>query len=118
MIFARVCPIFVVMILIGLIALPADAVRQRWLPTLTAKDRELMHQLATDGMTDKTVGTALTWENPESGNRGIVKLLSRGSGDSGECREIEHRFKIARERNPQRYLITMCLQPDGSWKWP
>ena len=91
----------------------------RWidvLPELTRQDIELINNKARVEMGDKPEGTILEWDNPKSGNSGSVTLLKRFSAEGRECRALRHVFNVVRAES-FRYKVTICLQPDGTWKW-
>ena len=106
--------------IVGLIVGTAEA-RQEWLgflPPLTKGDMELAKKAARVDMEGQPVGTSFRWENLESGNAGTVELLRRYEMNDRECRRLKHVLKIKRERDARTYEVTICLQEDGSWKWP
>ena len=86
------------------------------LPELTTQDIELIKKKARVEMNGKPEGTVLEWDNPKSGNSGSVTLLKRFSAEGRECRALRHVFNVVRAE-PFRYKITICLQPDDTWKW-
>jgi surface antigen len=89
-----------------------------FLPPLTEEDMALAQDAARVEMAGKPEGTRLTWSNPESGNSGTAILIRRYDVDGRECRKIRHDLKIKDERDMRMYVVTICLQEDGSWKWP
>lgn len=108
---------FVIVCAFLLQAGPAAAARWGDLfPELTAQDIEIIKEKARVEMNGKPEGTALEWENPKSGNSGSVTLLKRFSAEGRECRALRHVFNVVRAE-PYRYKVTICLQPDGTWKW-
>jgi surface antigen len=112
--------ILVIALVLSFAAAPAEAV-QKWLgflPPLTDEDMALAQNAAREGMAGQPEGTKLEWSNPESGNSGTVTLLQRYEVDQRECRKLEHGLKIKGESDRRIYIVTICLQPDGSWKWP
>lgn len=89
-----------------------------FLPPLTDEDIELAQKVAREDLAEKPEGTKLAWSNSNSGNAGTVLLLRRYEVDQRECRKLQHDLKIKGERDERTYIVTICLQPDGSWKWP
>jgi surface antigen len=71
----------------------------------------------------KPVRTTLYWNNPNSGNSGSVKLLRRPVRQGQECRELEHKIVAGTRETAEhrymehRYILTICNQSDGSWKF-
>ena len=61
------------------------------------------------------IGETITWNNPQSGNRGTITPTRDGySGTGAYCREFQQTITVGGERK-QGYG-TACRQPDGSWK--
>jgi surface antigen len=106
--------------IVGLTVGTAEA-RQEWLgflPPLTKADMELAQKAARVDMEGQPEGTALRWQNSESGNSGAVVLIRRYQSDGRECRRLQHHLKIKGEQDIRVLEVTICLQEDGSWKWP
>ncbi len=85
-------------------------------PGLSTEDMEIIKRTARVEMKGKPVGTVLNWKNPATGAIGTVRLIKRFFVDGQECREIQHTFKL-RDTEPWRVQSTICLQPNGSWKF-
>lgn len=103
----------------GAFLFPPAVATARWidvLPELTAEDVELIQHKARVEMGDKPEGTILKWDNPKSGNSGNVTLLKRFSAEGRECRALRHVLNIVRAES-FRYKVTICRQPDDTWKW-
>lgn len=61
------------------------------------------------------VGERITWNNPQSGNSGMVVSTRDGWSSTGNyCREFQQTVSVG-GRTEQAYG-TACKQPDGSWK--
>jgi surface antigen len=62
------------------------------------------------------VGQTITWDNPETGNRGWVTPTREGQNMStGEyCREFQQTIEVG-GRTERGYGVA-CRQPDGSWR--
>jgi surface antigen len=61
------------------------------------------------------VGMTESWNNPQSGNSGTVKLIREFTQKGMPCRRLEHRIKLARE-GERKYTMNRCKGPDGQWK--
>ncbi|HEY6336380.1 MAG TPA: RT0821/Lpp0805 family surface protein [Alphaproteobacteria bacterium] len=85
---------------------------------LTQGDLDMMKQAARGGMEGKPDGTVIPWSNAKSGNSGTVTLLKRAEVKGQECRDILHTIKAKNVAEPARYEVTLCRQPDGTWKIP
>jgi surface antigen len=111
--------LFGVIIVYAVLFQPGSATAARWgevFPELTAQDIEIIKKKARVEMNGKPEGTVLEWDNSKSGNSGNVTLLKRFSAEGRECRALRHVFNVVRAA-PYRYKVTICLQPDGTWKW-
>ena len=61
------------------------------------------------------VGQTISWNNPDSGNRGTVTPVRDGTSSSGQyCREFQQTVTIGNKT--EEAYGTACRQPDGSWK--
>ena len=61
------------------------------------------------------IGDTITWNNPQSGNRGTITPTRDGYTNSGSyCREFQNTIMVGGEQ--KRGYGTACRQPDGSWK--
>lgn len=59
--------------------------------------------------------TPITWNNPETGNRGVIEPKRTYQNPTGQtCREYTHTVYIGGK--PEQAYGTACRQPDGSWK--
>lgn len=57
----------------------------------------------------------ITWNNPESGNRGTIQPVKTYQGSNGQtCRDYNHTVVIDGKTEVARG--TACRQPDGSWR--
>jgi surface antigen len=85
---------------------------------LTPDDYNMMKQAGRVGMDGKPEGTVIPWSNTKSGNAGTVTLLKRTEVKGQECRKILHTISGRNLAEPAKYMVTLCRQPDGSWKSP
>lgn len=61
------------------------------------------------------VGESITWNNPESGNSGVITPTRDGLSASGRyCREYQQTIVVGGKE--QKGYGTACQQPDGSWE--
>lgn len=57
----------------------------------------------------------ITWNNPESGNRGVIEPQRTFKNPTGQtCREYTHTIYVG--GRPETAHGTACRQPDGTWK--
>lgn len=60
-------------------------------------------------------GQALPWNNPKSGNSGVVIPQKPYQNDNGQyCREFQNKITVGGKT--QNGYGTACRQPDGSWQ--
>lgn len=62
-----------------------------------------------------TVGAVERWNNPKTGNSGVVTLVRVFERNGMPCREIVHHIKLVRE-GEQTYHFNRCRVPTGEWK--
>lgn len=61
------------------------------------------------------IGETITWNNPDSGNRGSVTPLRDGVASNGQyCREYRQTIVVGDE--PADGYGIACQQPDGTWQ--
>jgi surface antigen len=61
------------------------------------------------------VGMTENWDNPQTGNRGSVKMIKEFTQKGMLCRRLEHRITLKRE-GERKYVMNRCKGPDGQWK--
>lgn len=79
--------------------------------SLDEEDRNYAYGAATRSF---TTGRVITWENPNSGNRGRFRPRRSYQGDDGLCREFDHTVWVNGE--PDVIEGTACQTPDGRWR--
>ena len=85
--------------------------------TLTQADLDMITGDLAKQIHGKQLGVTASWNNPASGNSGTVKLLKILTREGRRCEEIEYRISPPEKAMPSdRYVLTSCMQPDGSWK--
>lgn len=82
---------------------------------LEPSDIALMQEAARERMDGKEVGTRLTWQNSETGNRGVVALLERTETDGLECRRNRHSVEMTGEDRRTSLEFKICREPGGEW---
>ncbi len=80
----------------------------------TERDWELLRGAVNASLEASEDGTAVAWENPETGHLGRVTAVTSSERDGAPCRELEIYNKAKTASGNSRYLF--CKQPDGSWK--
>jgi surface antigen len=84
--------------------------------SLSKHDLALMQSAAREQMDGKPDGTAIAWQNPESGNSGSATLVKTSVVNGQTCRLIRHTILPKGESAPTSYIVNICRQSDGSWK--
>jgi surface antigen len=87
------------------------------IPDLTRTDIDLMQAAARSGLDEKPEGSMARWSNSETGMRGEVTLLRLYEREGQDCRENLHRVWTRFDAHDWA-VSKICLQPDGSWKFP
>jgi len=61
------------------------------------------------------IGETITWENPNTQNRGSITATRQGTSTTGRyCREFQQTITIGGQQ--EQAYGTACQQPDGSWQ--
>lgn len=61
------------------------------------------------------IGQQITWNNPQSGNSGVIVPVRDGYANNGAyCREFQQTITVGGQR--QQGYGKACQQPDGSWQ--
>ncbi len=85
--------------------------------TLTRADLDMIKTSLAQRIHNQRLGATASWSNPESGNSGSVTLLKILARQGRRCEQIEYRMSPPEKARPSdRFVLTSCLQPDGSWK--
>jgi surface antigen len=112
---------FALPIALSLVVHPAQA---QWLGpawetnvTLTRADLDMIKAGLAERIHNQRLGSSISWRNPESGNSGSIALLKIFARQGRRCEQIEYRMSPPEKAGPSdRFVLTSCLQPDGSWK--
>jgi surface antigen len=82
---------------------------------LDAADKKQAQQAAQRAFETAPSGSAVAWNNPDSGNSGMVTPTRTYQAANGQyCREYRQTITVGGEQH-QAYG-TACREPDGSWK--
>ena len=81
---------------------------------MTSEDIEFMKAAAREGMQDQPIETVIKWKNPESGNSGAVKLISRFQLEDRECMKNKH-YILFQSGKKSVLEATVCRVEDGDW---
>ena len=108
-------------IALSLVVYPAQA---QWLGpawetnvTLTRADLDMIKASLAQQIHNQRLGASTSWKNPESGNSGSMALLKVFARQGRRCEQIEYRMSPPEKAMPSdRFVLTSCLQPDGTWK--
>jgi 17 kDa outer membrane surface antigen len=84
--------------------------------TLTRADMDAIRGIVTQQIHNKKPGASASWKSQESGNSGMVTLLSAFSRQGHRCERIEYRISPPQGTPSDRFTLTSCQQADGSWK--
>ena len=82
---------------------------------LDEADQQKMYNTTHRALETGVSGTAETWYNPDSGNRGTITPQPAYENTEGQyCREYQQSVTIDGE--PETAYGTACRMPDGTWK--
>ncbi|MBI2717684.1 MAG: glycine zipper 2TM domain-containing protein [Rhizobiales bacterium] len=79
--------------------------------SLDQRDREYAYAAAERSFRE---GREETWENPDTGHRGEIRLRRTFDRGGDLCRDFTHTIWVDGE--PQYVEGTACEMPDGSWE--
>ena len=65
---------------------------------------------------DVEVGTVVKWSNPETGNRGLIKLVRKHEYKGLPCRQMHHRIKLKNNTDTHDFEVDRCRTANGEWK--
>ena len=103
----------------NVVATAAGAVIGAWLgneigASLDTADRSALGNAQMNAYS-APVGKQITWNNPNSGNSGVIVPVRDGYDQGGQyCREFQQKVTVGGQT--QSAYGTACQQPDGSWK--
>ncbi|HWB49111.1 MAG TPA: hypothetical protein VG651_08375 [Stellaceae bacterium] len=85
--------------------------------TLTQGDLDMIKAGLNTQIHNKQTGTTLSWRNEASGNSGRITLLKSFARAGRRCEQIDYVISPPEKARPSdHYVLTSCVQPDGSWK--
>ena len=84
--------------------------------TLTRSDIDMIRSALGQQIHNKRPGASASWTNPETGNTGSMTLLGTFARQGHRCERIEYRMSPPQKTPSDRFTLTSCMQPDGSWK--
>jgi surface antigen len=85
--------------------------------TLSQADLDMIKGALGQQIHNQQPGTSASWRNPTSGNSGSVTLLKTFARQGRRCDQIEYRLNPPENAKPSdRFVLTSCMQPDGTWK--
>lgn len=117
--YSRIRPM--ALVLASLLAEPAQAqlmLGPAWESniTLTQGDLDLIHRTVDTEVHGKPVGTTASWNNPETGNAGTIKLVRKLRKGNLHCEEVEYTLTNTRKAvEPEHYVFDSCLTSEG-WR--
>jgi len=81
---------------------------------LDERDRRMAAETTHRALETAPTGTAVPWQNPDTGHSGAVTPTRTYQTASGTfCREYQQSVTI--DGKPEQVTGTACRQPDGSW---
>ena len=107
------------LLLIGWTATPARAELWSW-ATETAisrflpKDIDLLKATAADALNNHPDDTELSWENPDTGHSGKIKVFGTKEVSNQTCRQVFVMNNAIKIQGSAQYFV--CKQEDGKWQ--
>ena len=85
---------------------------------LTSEDFQLMSKAAESIYRAPQVkaGNSASWQNPTTGNSGVVTFERSLRLHALPCRELAYAINNKRQGTDQHYTVNWCRTGDGSWK--
>lgn len=114
-----VCAVFVAGFFASALAPPADAQGARWKRRsqpgtgMKASDIEIQDAAIQSALNHLPNQGEERWENPETGNSGVIRPVASYMDGELKCRNFELEVKTVTER---KRLFKACREPDGTWK--
>jgi len=78
------------------------------------EDRNILVNAFRQAMASNEDGEISEWNNPDTGNRGSIKVLKTTTRDDRPCRKA--RFENQAGKNIGRSEFFFCQAADGSWQ--
>lgn len=97
----------------------ASAVNFQWLTDsaaqeFTEQDWVVFSDALDSALNQAEDGGIQQWSNEQSGNSGSIEVDNTRQTEHGTCRQVITTNRTTRQLGTSN--LTMCLQPDGSWK--
>ncbi|MBE9532585.1 MAG: hypothetical protein IMF04_00550 [Proteobacteria bacterium] len=111
---------FIVMLSISIAAkatslnLSLDFSEEFPLTALTDKDWELLKKTARQLLNNEEDGATSFWKNEQSGNSGVIKLLSTNNIEDKLCRDGQFSNTVGNRTSVT--IVTLCPLDDGKWQ--
>lgn len=82
---------------------------------ISDKDRQLIEETALRVLSSANVGETQNWNNPDSGNNGVITLKEIKTIDKRQCSVLTLSVNIKNSK-PVKEKITSCLNDDNKWE--
>ncbi|MEW8001140.1 MAG: RT0821/Lpp0805 family surface protein [Candidatus Thiodiazotropha sp.] len=80
----------------------------------TKQDWEIAKTATRDILDNHSQGESVTWDNPDSGNSGALKITKAGTSSGRLCKRLQITNRAKGQEHTSSYVF--CRQPDGTWK--
>lgn len=111
-----ICAALVAFLPMALLATGAEA---RWkfmnIEGLEASDMDAMGA-AGAALEGKAIGHEESWNNPETGNSGTIRLLKEDTCQGMPCQYRGNTITIGETKKTEELVFRRCKTPDGKWK--
>ena len=82
---------------------------------LTDKDRQLAEEIALRVLSSANIGETQSWNNPDSGSKGVITLKEIKTIDKRQCSILTSTINIKNSK-PIKENVTTCLSDDNKWE--
>ncbi len=80
----------------------------------TEQDWEMAKKAADEVLNHRSIGEALSWKNPDTGNSGDSMVTGTSEKDGKACKTLQITSRARNHEGKSNYLF--CKQSDGTWK--
>ena len=107
------------LIIAALVAALPMAAEARWdnmtIEGMQPSDWDMISATSPD-LEDLAVGEEVSWNNPASGNSGIIRLLKESTYQEMPCQYRGHIINIQKTGETTKLVFRNCKTPEGVWK--
>ncbi|MEW7989772.1 MAG: RT0821/Lpp0805 family surface protein [Candidatus Thiodiazotropha sp.] len=80
----------------------------------TKQDWEIAKTATRDILDNHSQGESVTWDNPDSGSSGDLKITRAGTSSGKLCKRLQITNRVKGQEHTSSHVF--CKQDDGKWK--